>query len=614
MRVGRGSGLRKTTTALGAALTLAALGAPAALAGQCDPVMPKGEVVAGMRGVGWTVSRGRMLEPFDVEVMGVLRDFAGAGRDVIVIEARSPAIDAAGGVWSGMSGSPVYVGGRLVGALALGFTPSSTVVGVTPAEDMLRLLSLRGSGTSAVGEGGAVTLPPALARRVSRRTGALPSQVTTMTPLRLPFSVSGLAARRLGLVRSWAAKRELPILPYAGSSAGRAVAPAPADPLDPGDNFAALASYGDVTLSAHGTTTYVCNGRALAFGHPIELLGHLNAGANAADALAIVRDPMFGPFKMAAVAEPVGVVDQDRTAGLRALLGPAPTGTPVRSTVLVPDTGEWREGRTEVLIPDYVGFVTVLHLISNFDATFDAASGGTASLSWVVHGTRADGSPWRLTRSDLLASRQAIAELAGSAVGFEIDMLALNPFEDVRVNGVEVSASLDETVHQYTVSRVLVAKERGRFRGARSLTVRPGMRIRVRVGLRPFTRGPTREIDVAFRVPRRGAPFGVIEIGRPGAGPVPGPNVDVISEDEDEGAVPGVQSFDAFLRMLQRTPRSDVLVVQMRTGQSGRRRVERRIRLDGAVLGGTMIQLRPPRGAGPEAGGPPRGVDEGEGP
>lgn len=601
MNVGRGLRLPKAATALLFALAAAVLGAPAAFAGECDPVMPKSEVAVGMRGTGWTVSRGRALEPFDVEVIGVLRDFAAAGRDVILVEARSPSIDRAGGVWAGMSGSPVYVGGRLVGALALGFAPSSTIAGVTPAEDMLRLLSLPGSATSATGDGGAVTLQPALAREVARRAGTLPSQVTTMAPLPLPFSVSGLSARRLGHVRSWAAKRELGILPYAGASADRAAAPAAAEPLRPGDNFAALASYGDVTLAAVGTTTYVCNGRALAFGHPIELAGHVTAGASAADALVVIRDPVFGPFKVAAIGEPIGVVDQDRMAGIRAVLGPPPSGTPVRSTVLVPDTGEWREGRTEVVIPEYVGFGTFLHLLSNFDATFDAASGGTASLSWVVHGTRADGSPWRLSRSDLLASRYAVAELAASAVGFEIDMLALNPFEDVRVNGVEVSASVDDAVRQYTVSKVLVAKERRRFRARRTLTVVPGMRIRVRVVLRPFTRGPTRQVDVSFRVPRRGAPFGVIEVGRPGP-----------SEPEpEEGAAPGVPSFDAFLRMLENTPRSDVLVMRMRTGESARRRQERRIRLDGAVVGGTMIQLQPPGGRREGPSGPPSGAEDG---
>jgi hypothetical protein len=100
----------------------------------CPDVMPVSEITDGMLGTGWTVSEGRDPEPFDAEVLGVLPDAIAPGRDMIVVDTSSPAITEAGGIWFGMSGSPVYHDGRLMGALAFGlsFGPSS-VAGLTPA-------------------------------------------------------------------------------------------------------------------------------------------------------------------------------------------------------------------------------------------------------------------------------------------------------------------------------------------------------------------------------------------------------------------------------------------------------------------------------------------------
>jgi hypothetical protein len=101
----------------------------------CPDVMPVSEITDGMLGTGWTVSEGRDPEPFDAEVLGVLPDAIAPGRDMIVVDTSSPAITEAGGIWFGMSGSPVYHDGRLMGALAFGlsFGPSS-IAGLTPAE------------------------------------------------------------------------------------------------------------------------------------------------------------------------------------------------------------------------------------------------------------------------------------------------------------------------------------------------------------------------------------------------------------------------------------------------------------------------------------------------
>jgi hypothetical protein len=579
---------------------LAAALATATPAAACVAPMPTSEVTRGMTGTGWTVTRGRTREPFNVEVLGVLKDGVGPGRDMIVVQASGPAITAAGGIWYGMSGSPVYIGGRFAGALAFGFSAVSDIAGLTPGPDMTRLLSLRAGSASDPPD--RVVLPRRLARTIAARTGAAAGDVDTMTQLRIPLSVSGLNARGMRELRARAEKKQLRVIPFSGSAAA---APqgfaAPAAP-EPGDNFAAAASYGDVTFAGVGTTSWSCGDQALAFGHPFFFAGDSPSGANAADAFGIVRDQVFGPFKFASVAEPLGTVDQDRLAGLRAHIGRTPPTRPIRSFIADGETGAHRSGRTDVVQPELMPFVTFFHLLSNFDSTHDEIGRGTAELRWTIEGTRADGSPWRLTRGDLVASRWDIAIEASDAVAMDASMLGDNFVEDAQVKSVSVEGSVDDSVRQYTVTKILVAKGRARFKAVRrSVVVEPGMLLRVRSVLKRFADGSVRNVDFRVRVPRKGQPFGMLQVagGRFASG----------GGDCEEGCEEMFSDFDALLKSLQKQPRSDELTVRLRTGSRGRIVVERKIRLDGVIFGGRSIMLRPAGGDCCEGGGP----DEPEG-
>ena len=116
-----------------------AVAAPAAAApGECPSILPTASVTKGMVGEGWTVSEGTTPEQFDIEVLGVLPIAIEPGRDMIMVETQSPAINAVGGIWFGMSGSPVYVDGKLIGAVAFGLTfGQSKIAGLTPASELL---------------------------------------------------------------------------------------------------------------------------------------------------------------------------------------------------------------------------------------------------------------------------------------------------------------------------------------------------------------------------------------------------------------------------------------------------------------------------------------------
>ena len=92
-------------------------------------------------------------------------------------------------------------------------------------------------------------------------------------------------------------------------------------------------SLGDITVAGIGTTTFVCEGKAVAFGHPFNWTGDTTMSVHAADTITIVKDPIFGSYKLANIAESVGTLTQDRLAGIVAELGAAPEGSPITSTV-----------------------------------------------------------------------------------------------------------------------------------------------------------------------------------------------------------------------------------------------------------------------------------------
>jgi hypothetical protein len=570
-------------------LCVAAASVAAAPAAACDPAMPVSEVTPGMTGTGLTVARGRTREPFAVEVLGVLKDGIGPGRDMIIIQASSPSITAAGGIWAGMSGSPIYVGGRLMGALAYGFSATSNIAGVTSAQDMTALLTLR---TALFEPPETVPVPAPVARDLAEQTGEPARSFDALTQLPLPLSVSGMSRRSMRDVRAWAEKEKLNVIPFAGSSVARSSAAAPPAPPQPGDNIAAVAAYGDVTLAGVGTVTWTCGDQTLAFGHPFLWSGRVPSGANAADAFAVVQDPIWGPFKFAAVAELLGTVDQDRLSGIRAHVGQAPPTIPIRSFVSDGDTGRHRSGATDLVQRDLMWMTTFLHVMSNIDATHDAIGRGTAELTWVLEGTRADGTPWRLTRGDLVTSRYDVSGYAADTVAMEADMLGSNFVEDALVNSVSVQGSVDDAVRQYTLTKLLVAKGTGKLKRARSsLVVTPGTLLRLRSVLKRFSDGSTRTVDFQVRVPRKGRPFGMLQVSggmfQSGGG----------GECEDEDCEQMFGSFDELLKSLQARPRSDELTVRLRTGNR-RVVVNRKARLDGVIIGGKSIMLRPPGGGG----------------
>ncbi len=459
----RRSATRWTAAGVASAAVLTLTGtwsAPAASAVVADAACPLAKPVAELAPDqpvhGLTVSRGTTPAPFTGTVVGVLHDGISLDVDMILVDLSSDAIDAAGGIWSGMSGSPVYADdGRLIGAVSYGlaFGPSK-LAGVTPAADMQKLLSAVPGSTTGLAPT-KVDLPARLETRLVSSGVATSSEAASgLTRLRLPLSITGLGSeQRLGLVAKALGRQRSQV-----TMAGRYSAAGEPAPLVAGGNVAAALSYGDVTAAGVGTVTAVCGGEVLAFGHPMLWSGPSQLSLHAASAVAVQDDPTFPPFKVANIdPRPIGTVTQDRMAGILGVPGATPATSDITSRVGMED-GVVRKGATHVVLPEAVPDLAFSHLLSNLDAVFNGVGKGTSRVRWTLTGTRANGRSFTVTRRDVVASNYDLTfESAWNLVN-TLYTLQFNEFESISLDTVGVTSTLSRDYDRYTFKRAEVRR------------------------------------------------------------------------------------------------------------------------------------------------------------
>jgi hypothetical protein len=316
----------------------------------------------------------------------------------------------------------------------------------------------------------------------------------------------------------------------------------------PGGNFAAVISYGDVTMAGIGTTTYVCNNKALAFGHPLTYRGAAAFGANNANAIAVVDDPTLAPFKMATIGGLFGKLDQDRLTAVRAKLNSAPTLRPITSHVTNADTGVNRNGRSDATMNDWVTTVAAYHLLANSDVVFDHVGQGSSVVSWTIKGKRANGNPWQLQYNNRYASTRDITFESIFGLADQLAAIDSNPFEAVTFTSVDVNATYTDAYKAYNIEGVKISRNGGPFRDRDVVVVNPGDNLRVRVSLRRY-RGDLTTADLEVTVPNNVSSdsFGSLYIS--GSNPF--------------ADAPSANSFPQLLTALRNAPKNNELVADL---------------------------------------------------
>jgi hypothetical protein len=601
----RRGGLRLVTLGISAMLLLgSALTVPTvAAAATCNSppnVVAVDDLEAGMMGTAWTVVEGTEPVSFDVEILGVLPDGIAPGVDFILVRVSGAVIDQTGGIAFGFSGSPVYIGGDLVGSISYGFFGADqTYGGVTPAESMVKLFDYP-DGTVALGATAErqqsfaekVRLPDRLRERAAKAAETTVSDIpTTAKPLRVPVAVSGLNDRGFRRFSKTLRLAGLNVTPYRAGAAS--VGPLATDPLAAGDAVGGALSVGDLTFAGVGTVTAVCDDLVLAFGHPFfwdGRAGQFPMAMYGANVVTVVPDPsqVFGAFKIANLTDLHGIIDQDRLAGIRGVEGVEPSSVPVGSVVSNPDVATIREGETTIFRQEIGGFPLVpdlaaFHLLLNEDVVFDRIGDGSVTLRFRAEGIGPDGAPFRLVRpnmffSDYDASYESIVELY--AFLFRIQE---NDFGPVQFTNIDMEASITQEHLTSEIVRVESASSvQPTLAERKRLRVLPGDTIQLQVFLQ--AEGALEEDVVELLVPvphtRRGASLSVQGGGADSC------LFCFFYGDEDQGDAP--ETFAELLRDLRRTPRNNDLVATLQTGRSETRDL---FRGDTVILGRERIDI-----------------------
>jgi hypothetical protein len=284
---------------------------------------PLSEIRRGQQGVAYTVFEGTKPEPMGVEILGVLHNAIGPRLDMILarLEGTKPNYT---GVVAGMSGSPVYIDGRLVGALSyrIGQFSKEPIAGITPIGEMLGVVEQSGPSDTEVARGDLekVGLSPASATAVDSAAGL----GTMIQPMETPLVFSGFSPGALDLWKKYAPAGLTPVEGIGGSESGEKQP----EPLIPGSAVSAVLVRGDLDISATCTVTYVDPKKMLACGHPITQFGPVSMPMTKADVVATLPSPMDA-FKIINTTETVGTITEDRESAIMGVFGKTARMIPV---------------------------------------------------------------------------------------------------------------------------------------------------------------------------------------------------------------------------------------------------------------------------------------------
>lgn len=328
-----------------------------------QPTIPVDQIHTGMHGVAYTVFQGVKPEAMDLEVLGVLHNVNGPKGNIILIRLKGPKVEYTG-VVAGMSGSPVYIDGKLAGALAfrIGEFSKEPIAGVTPIADMLEINALDKSPAEeasaakpAVTNAAGKTAAPGSSVSLS---GSPQDVANYLKPIETPLVFTGFSEETVRLFTPMFASAG--IVPVMG--AGSVSESKQPEPLEAGSAVSAILVRGDLDIAATCTVTYIDPQRLLACGHPLLQFGSVDLPMNKAEVLATLPSPL-NAFKIVNTTERAGVFVQDRHTGILGVFGKQPEMIPV--TLTIREGGEPKEFHYEVLNNPRLSPVAIMATVFN---------------------------------------------------------------------------------------------------------------------------------------------------------------------------------------------------------------------------------------------------------
>jgi hypothetical protein len=433
--------------------------------------IPVEQIHAGMRGVAYTVFQGTKPESMDVEVLGVLKNANGPKGDVILIRLGGTKAEYTG-VVAGMSGSPVYLNGKLAGALAfrIGEFSKEPIAGVTPIAEMLEISALDRDPASA-------PIQVISAGRSLNKTASpgIPNQIASqdfanyLNPIEAPLVFNGFSEDTVHLFASqFAAAGIVPVM--GAGSVSDAKQP---EPMEPGSAVSAILVRGDMDIAATCTVTYMDAHHLLACGHPLMQFGMVDLPMTKAQVLATLPSPL-NAFKIVNATEPVGAFVQDRHNGILGEFGKKPEMIPVTLTI----HGESADKEFHYEVLNNARLSPIAMMATVFNALHGVNEYGEETTYRMNGRISVDGYP-DLTMHNMFAAvdgGQPGAMLAAISLGERFSRIFDNPYSVPAIHGVQLDFD--------------IVRERrwARLESARTdiTEARPGDEIAIEAMLRPY--------------------------------------------------------------------------------------------------------------------------------
>ena len=438
---------------------------------------PLEELKPGMKGVARTVFSGSTPEEFGVEILGVLPGFPGP-RQSAIIARLSGANAERTGVFGGMSGSPVYIDGRLVGAIAFSFPfAKEPIAGITPIKQMIDIFESaleRGTGkpqeprpvsfTQLASAEYKLNLPrPAITGgRViaSVMADSLMSSFMgqELAPIATPVVFGGISRESLSLFASQLeANGLMPVSGVGGAAAITPLSKATASTLAPGTSISVQLVRGDYSVAASGTVTYRDGEKIYAFGHPFLSLGAAEMPMTESSVVTVIPNAN-NSFKLAVPGRMVGSITQDRATGVFGKLGQSPNMIPVKI-----DLHTSRE-RTDTYSYEVANdqFLTPLLLNLTIVNTITASERGFGESTISVRGQINVVGQSSIAVDQRFSSANAPALAAGS-VATPISALLMSGFENVQISGITLDITSTDMKYAGALERIALDRtEAGR--------------------------------------------------------------------------------------------------------------------------------------------------------
>ncbi len=443
--------------------------------------MPLSQVEKGMKGYGLTVFEGSTVERFDVEILGVLHNI-GPSQNLILAKVDSPHVRRAG-IIAGMSGSPIFIDGKVIGALAYAWQFSrEPIAGITPIEEMLKIARVRPSGASLAGASprmsgveliGALSegrLDAAFERLVSDVSGGSAESAGGAKRIALPVSVSSFSAETIERFSPYLSRLGFIAAPSGTSSGGGS---GEKTSFQPGDPVGAVLLHGDFNVAASGTVTYVDGDHVYAFGHPFLDMGEIEFPMATSEVVTVLPS-LASSFKFTNTGPIVGVLRQDRAAGIMGVLGERPEMIPVE--VVLSGAGEQkRTFRVNLVRHPYLSPLMLAMVTDSIVANAQRAAGERTVL--LDSEIRVKGfAPIRLREGwSGPQARQSIPQYLAIVAGY----LMSNEFRATEVEGIKVSLKHDDELRTARLMEASVIRPPKGY-------LAPGDTVQVRTVLKPY--------------------------------------------------------------------------------------------------------------------------------